>query len=120
MLDREAGACLVYERRPGACRTYGFYVERGVGLHCAMITEAVDARPAGDVTQALDAAPDAAEPPVVWGNAESVDTALMQVETEAGYVLARSPIALSEPRPLTEWFLTLCELPPGGSVRAPA
>jgi len=41
MLDEEEGACLVYAHRPGACRTYGFYVERELGLHCALVTDAV-------------------------------------------------------------------------------
>lgn len=52
-LDREAGACLVYEYRPAACRTYGFYVERDRGLYCRII----EARNCSDV---------------VWGNAESI------------------------------------------------
>jgi len=30
-LDRDSGACLVYEARPLACRTYGFYRERDKG-----------------------------------------------------------------------------------------
>ena len=64
MLDREVGACRVYAHRPGACRTYGFYVERGIGLHCELITEAVASRPDD-------------EPPILWGNAESVDAALV-------------------------------------------
>ncbi len=63
MLDDGAGACLVYAHRPAACRTYGFYVERGIGLHCELITEAVAAR-------------DGNEEPVVWGNQEGVDHAL--------------------------------------------
>lgn len=87
MLDREVGACRVYAHRPGACRTYGFYVERGIGLHCDMITDAVAARP-------LD------EAPVMWGNAESVDASLVQLEgsDDDDYALARAPLA-----PLTAW-----------------
>jgi Fe-S-cluster containining protein len=80
LLDREAGACLVYRQRPAACRTYGFYVERDLGLHCGQITEAVAARP-----------PD--EDPVLWGNAASVDAALAALAPEAEQV----------PRPLTAW-----------------
>lgn len=34
MLERETGACLVYEGRFAACRTYGFYVSRDKGLWC--------------------------------------------------------------------------------------
>lgn len=78
MLDEQEGACRVYAHRPAACRTYGFYVERAVGLHCEMITEAVAAHPAP-------------EDAVVWGNAESVD-----------YALARLPLA-EAPLPLTAW-----------------
>jgi len=66
MLDEAEGACRVYAHRPGACRTYGFYVERGIGLHCNMITEAVAARPADEAG-------------IVWGNAESVDYALARL-----------------------------------------
>lgn len=79
MLDREAGACRVYAHRPSACRTYGFYVERGIGLHCDMITEAVAARPAD-------------EEPVTWGNAEGVD-----------YALARGTAGRDAALPLTAW-----------------
>ena len=34
MLDRADGACLVYVQRPVACRTFGFYVQRDLGLYC--------------------------------------------------------------------------------------
>lgn len=50
-LDREAGACLVYEARPLACRSYGFYVERQRVLGCHRIEEIADR-----------------EPEIVWGN----------------------------------------------------
>jgi Fe-S-cluster containining protein len=63
MLDENEGACRVYAHRPAACRTYGFYVERGIGLHCSMVTGAVGARSRD-------------EEPVVWGNQESVVAAL--------------------------------------------
>ena len=80
MLDEAEGACRVYAHRPAACRTYGFYVERGIGLHCEMITDAVAARPE-------------LEDAVVWGNGESVD-----------YALARlAPPATEAPLPLTAW-----------------
>ena len=90
MLDETEGACRVYARRPGACRTYGFYVERGIGLHCDMITEAVAARPRD-------------EAPVVWGNAESVDYALARLGDEACEgaspltVWVASPLSSSSP-----------------------
>lgn len=51
LLDTGAGACLVYEARPVACRAYGFYAERQYVLGCGRI-EAI-AKEARDV---------------VWGN----------------------------------------------------
>jgi Fe-S-cluster containining protein len=56
MLDEARGACLVYDARPVACRTYGFYAERDAGLHCEKVTRAV-------AEQGAD---------VVWGNGEAV------------------------------------------------
>ena len=41
-LDRDRGECLIYERRPLACRTYGYYVEQGNGLWCADVQRYVD------------------------------------------------------------------------------
>ena len=79
MLDEAEGACRVYAHRPGACRTYGFYVERGIGLHCELVTEAVAAR--SDESGA-----------VVWGNQEGVD-----------YALARLTDEVEAPLPLTAW-----------------
>ncbi len=58
MLDRQHGSCLVYEARPVACRTYGFYTERDAGLHCAQVTQAI-----------LD---HEEEGPVVWGNGDAI------------------------------------------------
>ena len=57
-LDREAGSCLVYEYRPVACRTYGFYVERDRGLYCGQIEERVNS---GEFAG------------VVWGNVAGVE-----------------------------------------------
>lgn len=94
MLDETEGACRVYAHRPGACRTYGFYVEQGIGLHCGMITDAVAARPAD-------------EEPIVWGNAESVDYALARLGAEAP----------EEASLLTTWALSLSS---SGSPEAPA
>jgi len=57
-LDPVQGACLIYEHRPIACRTYGFYVdERGIGLHCHRIEPG-------------------AYPEAVWGNHSAVDARL--------------------------------------------
>ena len=74
MLDRTTGACPVYLHRPVACRTYGFYIERNLGLYC------------GDI-EALVA--QGALPDVVWGNQDAIDRRLG---------------SLGESRPLTEWF----------------
>lgn len=77
LLDQDAGACLVYEHRPTACRTYGFYVQRDKGLYC----KAIEARvAAGDWNT------------VVWGNQDSINRRL----ADLGYTKA-----------LTEWFATL-------------
>ncbi len=61
LLDLQDGSCLVYDQRPVACRTYGFYVERDRGLYCAGIQSAVERGEYRDV---------------VWGNQESIDAAL--------------------------------------------
>ena len=37
MLDETASACRVYEYRPVACRTYGFYVQHDLGLYCIVL-----------------------------------------------------------------------------------
>ncbi|ENO89555.1 YkgJ family cysteine cluster protein [Thauera linaloolentis] len=74
MLDRESGACPVYAQRPVACRTYGFYVQRDLGLYCSDI-EASAAR--GVLAD------------VIWGNQDAIDRALA-VDGEA--------------RSLSEWF----------------
>jgi Fe-S-cluster containining protein len=60
-LDPERDHCLVYEARPVACRTYGFYVERDKGLYCSRIERRAAA---GELDQ------------VVWGNQVVVDEEL--------------------------------------------
>jgi Fe-S-cluster containining protein len=79
-LDLSAGICLVYFYRPIACRTYGFYVERDIGLYCQEIKAQVD-------TGMLD--------DIVWGNQEVIDNHLNQ---------------LGEKRDLTEWFIRWQEI----------
>lgn len=74
MLDLSNGACPVYLQRPVACRTYGFYVQRDLGLYCHDIESRVA---------------DGALADVVWGNHDAIDQRL------AG---------LGETRPLTDWF----------------
>lgn len=74
LLDMSAGTCTVYTRRPVACRTYGFYVQRDLGLYCHDIETLVA---------------DGALADVVWGNHDAIDHRL------AG---------LGEIRALTDWF----------------
>jgi Fe-S-cluster containining protein len=64
MLDREEGACLVYDHRPLACRTYGFYRERDRGQYCGEIEGRVDR---GDYED------------VVWGNADGFEARQRQL-----------------------------------------
>lgn len=74
LLDTTSGACRVYAWRPVACRTYGFYMQRGIGLYCGEL-EARAAR--GE----LDA--------VIWGNHDAIDRELAH---------------LGPARPLQQWF----------------
>jgi len=74
LLDQQAGACRVYAHRPVACRSYGFFVQRGQGLYC----KDIEARVAvGDWAD------------VVWGNHDAIDRRLLE---------------LGETRELTAWF----------------
>ncbi|MDP3137093.1 MAG: YkgJ family cysteine cluster protein [Azonexus sp.] len=73
-LDQNTGACPVYLHRPVACRSYGFYVQRELGLYCHEIESRVAAGTLSDV---------------VWGNHDAIDQRLTR---------------LGESRPLTEWF----------------
>ena len=74
MLDPLTNACPVYAQRPVACRTYGFYVQRDLGLYCHDIENIVAEGTLADV---------------VWGNHDAIDLKLAK---------------LGETRPLTEWF----------------
>lgn len=74
LLDLATGSCPVYAQRPVACRTYGFYVQRDLGLYCHDIESRVADGVLADV---------------VWGNHDAIDHRL------AG---------LGESRALTDWF----------------
>jgi Fe-S-cluster containining protein len=76
MLDPDRGACLVYQQRPVACRTYGFYVQRNLGLYCHDIETRVSGGELADV---------------VWGNHDAIERRLT---------------SLGETRPLNEWVAT--------------
>jgi Fe-S-cluster containining protein len=65
-LDENSGACLIYDSRPIACRTYGFFVTRTSDLYCKLIETEVNAR--GDH--------------IVWGNAEVIDDQLTRLAGE--------------------------------------
>lgn len=75
MLDAASGACPVYAHRPVACRTYGFFVDRDLGLYCRDIEALVAGGRLEDV---------------VWGNHEAIERRLKAFE----------PV-----RALTDWFL---------------
>jgi len=60
-LDLSDGACSVYESRPVACRTYGFYVDRDTGLYCGSIQDRVEKGEYQDV---------------IWGNDQSIQSSL--------------------------------------------
>jgi Fe-S-cluster containining protein len=77
LLDPKRGACLVYEARPIACRTYGYYAERDARMCCERVTEALEGNGEAEA--------------VVWGNGEAVARAL----DEHGDALS-----------LREWMLT--------------
>ena len=74
LLDLASGSCPVYAQRPVACRTYGFYVQRDLGLYCYDIESLVAEGALADV---------------VWGNHDAIDHRL------AG---------LGESRALNDWF----------------
>lgn len=90
LLDLSTGTCSVYDHRPVACRTYGFYVQRDKGLYCHDIESRVDN---GTLAE------------VVWGNQDAIDHSL---------------VSLGEIHPLTDWFehgYCLCTTPRNEKVR---
>jgi Fe-S-cluster containining protein len=62
LLDTDTNACLIYEARPIACRTYGFYAERDKVLGCSQIEDL--SRDAHDV---------------VWGNHTSIEARALEL-----------------------------------------
>jgi Fe-S-cluster containining protein len=63
-LDEQEGACRIYEARPIACRTYGFFVTRDQDQYCEQIEAEVNNR---------------RKDTIVWGNAEAIRTNLEQM-----------------------------------------
>ncbi|MBS1197813.1 MAG: hypothetical protein H6R18_1598 [Proteobacteria bacterium] len=74
LLNQSTNVCPVYAQRPVACRTYGFYIQRELGLYCNEIESRVA---------------DGALADVVWGNHDAIDQRLA---------------SLGEARALTTWF----------------
>jgi len=64
LLDEASGACLIYESRPIACRTYGFYAERGKVLGCSRIEDLASE-----------------SPDILWGNHPALEA---RVKAELG------------------------------------
>ena len=62
LLDEDRGLCRIYDARPIACRTYGYYADRDGGQHCAEVGSAVADHEDGE--------------PVIWGNGASIEVAL--------------------------------------------
>ncbi len=63
-LDLQEGACRIYDSRPIACRTYGFFVARDHDQYCQMVEAEVASQ--GDRT-------------IVWGNAIAIQHAIEQI-----------------------------------------
>lgn len=64
-LDENEGACLIYESRPIACRTYGFFVARAGDDYCQLVEAEVASR--GDRE-------------LVWGNAEAIRAQMQLID----------------------------------------
>jgi len=71
----------VYPYRPVACRTYGFFVERDLGLYCKDIETQVER---GELSM------------VIWGNQDRI---------------ARSLNECGEARDLIDWFQEWTDVP---------
>ena len=63
-LNESEGACHIYEARPVACRTYGFFVARDHDQYCQLIETEVASRP---------------DQAIVWGNAAGVRREIEQI-----------------------------------------
>ncbi|MBR8837270.1 MAG: YkgJ family cysteine cluster protein [Stigonema ocellatum SAG 48.90 = DSM 106950] len=63
-LDDRSGSCLIYDARPIACRTYGFFVARDHNQYCHIIDTEVTSR---------------SDRGIVWGNAEAIGDAHLRI-----------------------------------------
>jgi uncharacterized protein len=68
-LAPESRSCLIYEYRPVACRTYGFYIERDKGLFCEVVEGRVSR---GELTD------------VIWGNHAAISARLDALGSRTG------------------------------------
>jgi Fe-S-cluster containining protein len=66
-LDSDSGACHIYDARPIACRTYGFFVARSGNQYCSLIEAELSSRGDDDI---------------VWGNADAISDALERISPE--------------------------------------
>jgi Fe-S-cluster containining protein len=94
-LDEQAGACQIYDARPLACRTYGFFVARDQDQDCKQIEVEVNDR--GDAA-------------IIWGYAEALRHNIARL---SGNPIASSPddMAAEEHQCITQ--------APGGDRVAP-
>ncbi len=65
-LNELEGACRIYDARPLACHTYGFFVVRDHDQYCQLIE--------AEVTQRGETA-------IVWGNGEAIRTEISQLSS---------------------------------------
>ncbi|WP_179228557.1 YkgJ family cysteine cluster protein [Leptolyngbya ohadii] len=63
-LNEQEGACRIYDARPIACRTYGFFAARHEEQYCQQIRDEIAHRGEGTI---------------VWGNAEAIRKKLEQI-----------------------------------------
>jgi uncharacterized protein len=63
-LNEQEGICRIYDSRPIACRTYGFFVARDHDQYCHKIETEINNR---------------ADQAIVWGNAETIRNDLEQI-----------------------------------------
>jgi Fe-S-cluster containining protein len=74
-LDTEAGACRVYEHRPAACRTYGFYQDRDGGRYCHLVEAHVEDDGPEDRNDDRAALRSVFEG-IIWGSQPAIDQEL--------------------------------------------
>ncbi|MBD1913984.1 MULTISPECIES: YkgJ family cysteine cluster protein [unclassified Leptolyngbya] len=66
-LNESEGACRIYDSRPIACRTYGFFVARSHDQYCKQIEGEVSDRP---------------DDLIIWGNADAISNDIKRISGE--------------------------------------